>query len=290
MTDLLITDPLADANTMRLRSTGLTTRALAAALVVSAVSAQTTAPSTPTRGEPIVSVWYRGNPAGTPRQSDLGAIRALGFNGVTWPKSTASAEAELKRLADRVGLTPEIIETPAPVTAESALKPGERVDIAVGAGNGSNIPALAWRATGHGARTIAFDSGDRAGAGLDEKDGSLKPWARAAIAIARQLTGNSRLVSILKPGPGILLSPPNAPGLDVVMLDGQRTWVVVATNTSAATLASSARLPAGAPYAMWISWADGATLAMIDEPAGPRWNFQIGPGTARVYMIDKVIK
>ena len=33
-----------------------------------------------------------------------------------------------------------------------------------------------------------------------------------------------------------------------------------------------------------------ATLAMVDEPAGPRWNFQIGPGAARVYLIDKVIK
>ena len=235
-------------------------------------------------------MWYRGNPAGTPRQSDLGVIRALGFNGVTWPKSAAAQEAELKRLAELVGLTAEIVDVPAPITPESALKPGARVDIAVDTGNGSNIPALAWRAVAHGARTIAFDSGDRAGVGTDEKDGSLKPWARAAIAMARQLTGNSRLVAILKPGPGIVLSPPNAPALDVVLLDGQRTWVVVATNTSAGTLTSSARLPAGAPYAMWISWADGATLAMVDEPAGPRWNFQIGPGAARVYLIDKVIK
>lgn len=262
------------------------------AFVIAAVNAQTPAPppSTPGPGEPIISVWYRGNPAGTPRQSDLGAIRALGFNGVTWPKSAGAQEAELKRLAELVGLTAEIVDLPAPITPDSALKPGARVDIAVDAGNGSNIPALAWRAVAHGARTIAFDSGDRAGVGTDEKDGSLKPWARAAIAMARQLTGNSRLISILKPGPGIVLSPPNAPALDVVLLDGQRTWVVVATNTSAGTLTSSARLPAGAPYAMWISWADGATLAMVDEPAGPRWNFQIGPGAARVYLIDKVIK
>jgi hypothetical protein len=269
-------------------------RALGVGLIVAAVSAQSPAPSPPpgtsARAEPVVSVWYRGNPAGTPRQSDLGAIRALGFNGVTWPKAAAAKEAELRRLADRVGLVAEIVEAPTPVTPESALRPGARVDIVAGAGDGTNIPALAWRAVAHGARTIAFDSGERVGAGTDGKDGSLKPWARAAIAIARRLTGNSRLVAVLKPGPGILLSPPDTPALDAVLLDGQRTWVVVATNTSSRALASSARLPAGAPYAMWISWDDGSTLAMFDEPAGPRWNFQIGPGAARVYLIDKVLK
>ena len=35
--------------------------------------------------EPVVAVWYRGAPAGTPRQDDLAVIRALGFNGVVWP-------------------------------------------------------------------------------------------------------------------------------------------------------------------------------------------------------------
>lgn len=233
-------------------------------------------------------MWYRGNPAGTPRQSDLGVIRALGFNGVTWPKSADTSNTELQRLASLVGLTAEIVETPAPATAESVLKPGTRVDIA--AGDGKNIPALAWRAVAHGARTIAFDSGDRIGLGTDESDGSLKPWARAAVSIARQLTGNSRLVAVLKPGPGVLLTPANAPALDVVLLDGDRSWVLVVTNTSGGVLKSSARLPAGAPYAMWIGWGDGATLAMIDEPAGPLWNFEIAPGAARVYLIDKIIK
>jgi len=248
------------------------------------------APSASISGEPVVSVWYRGNPAGTPRQSDLGAIRALGFNGVTWPKSASRTESELRRLADLVGLTAEVVDAPATATAESTLKPGRRVDVLVSTAGAGHIPALAWRAVAHGARTVAFDSGDRAGAGLDEKDGSLKPWARAAIAIARQLTGNSRLVRILKPGPGVLLTPPHPPALDVVLLDGEKTWVVVATNTSEETQTTSARLPAGAPYAMWISWVDGGTLAMADEPPGPRWNFQIAPGAARVYLIDKVIK
>ncbi|HVQ42557.1 MAG TPA: hypothetical protein VMS54_10130 [Vicinamibacterales bacterium] len=268
------------------------TSIVGAAFVIAAVNAQIPAPppSTPAPGEPIVSVWYRGTPAGTPRQSDLGAIRALGFNGVTWPKSAAAQEAELRRLAALVGLVVEVVDKPRLAGPTSALTPGSRIDIVVGLSDGIQTPALAWRAIAHGARTIAFDSGDTVGAGLDQKDGSLRPWARPAIAIARQLTGNSRLVRILKPGPGILLSPPREPVLDVVLLDGDRSWVLVATNVSPDTLTTSARLPAGAPYAMWISWVDGATLAMIDEPAGPRWNFQIGPGAARVYLIDKILK
>jgi hypothetical protein len=265
--------------------------ALVAIFSISICSAQIPAPppSTPAPGEPIVSVWYRGNPAGTPRQSDLGAIRALGFNGVTWPKSAAAQEPELRRLAGLVGLVVEVVDKPKLAGPVSALSPGNRIDILPDE-EGIQVSALAWRAIAHGARTIAFHSGDTVGAGLDQKDGSLRPWARAAVAIARQLTGNARLVRILKPGPGILLSPPHAPELDVVMLDGDRSWVMVATNVSLDTITTSARLPAGAPYAMWISWVDGATLAMIDEPAGPRWNFQIGPGAARVYLIDKVIK
>ena len=265
--------------------------AFLAGFVFSVTSAQIPAPppSTPAPGEPIVSVWYRGTPAGTPRQSDLGAIRALGFNGVTWPKSAAAQEAELRRLAELVGLVVEVVDKPKLAGPISALSPGSRIDILVGTSDGIQVPSLSWRAIAHGARTIAFDSGAAVGAGLDQPDGSLRPWARAAVAIARQLTGNSRLIRILKPGPGILLSPPHE-RLDVVMLDGDRSWVLVATNVSLDTLTTSARLPAGAPYAMWISWVDGATLAMIDEPAGPRWNFQIGPGAARVYLIDKVFK
>ena len=269
---------------------------MASAVVAGATSslpsqAQSAPASTPLApGEPVVSVWYRGNPAGTARQSELGSIRALGFNGVTWPKTNVKADAELKRLAELVGLAVEIRERPQAVTPESALKPGDRADLVVGSIGVPAIPATAWRVVAHGARTIAFDGSDRQGAGLDEKDGTLRPWAREAIAIARQLTGNSRLVRILKPGPGILLSPSHAPALDVMLLDGDRSWVVVATNTSATSLTTSARLPAGAPYAMWISWIDGSPLAMMDEPPGPRWNLQIGPGAARVYLIDKAAK
>jgi hypothetical protein len=239
-------------------------------------------------GEPVVAVWYRGNPAGTPRQGDLGVIRALGFNGVTWPRASNARTGELQKMADAVGLKLILVDRPAPSTPESMMTPGERVDIVVTRDNVSMLPALAWRAVAHGARTISFDAGEPAGAGLEEPNGALRPWTREAIALARQLTGNARLVNVLTQGPGVIASA--TPGFDVVLLDGVRSWVIVATNTSNASIATSVRLPSGAPYAMWISWIDGGTLAMADEPPGPRWNLQIAAGAARVYLIDKIIK
>jgi len=237
--------------------------------------------------EPVLSVWYRGNPAGTPRQGDLGVIRALGFNGVTWPASNART-AELQKMAAIVGLKVILADRPVPATGDSVLTPGERIDIVVTADNLFMLQALTWRAVAHGARTISFDAGALAGAGLEESNGELKPWARQAIALTRQLTGNSRLVDVLTPGPGVVASI--TPGLDVVLLDGVRTWVIVATNTSRESITSTVRLPSGAPYAMWTNWIDGGALAMVDEPQGPRWNLKITDGTARVYLIDKIIK
>lgn len=238
--------------------------------------------------EPVVSVWYRGEPAGTPRQSDLGAIRALGFTGVTWPRG--KNDAEVQRLASLVGLQVILADAPAPVTPVNALTPPDRVDIAVTPDRPTALVALAWRAVAHGARTIAFDGRSPTGAGLEEKDGSLKPWVRAAIGIARQLTANARLADAMRPGPGVIVSPASDPALDVVMLDANRSWVVVATNTSPAAVKTSVRLPAGTPYALWVSWLEGPPLAMVSEAAGPRWELSMEPHSARVYIIDKVMK
>jgi hypothetical protein len=240
--------------------------------------------------EPVVSVWYRGSPAGTPRQSDLGAIRALGFNGIVWPKAHASAESEVTRLAGLVGLKVIVADRPVPITGQMALQPPDRIDIVITPETSSMIAALTWRAVAHGARTIAFDSRSLAGAGLEEADGSLKPWVRSAINIARQLTANANLVNLMRPGPGIIVTPDSAPALDVVFLDGDRSWVIVATNTSAAKVAATVRLPTGTPYALWVSWLEGPPLAMISEPAGPRWMLSMEPASARVYIIDKIMK
>jgi len=167
----------------------------------------------------------------------------------------------------------------------------------------ASLAPLAWRAVAHGARAIAFDAGSLQGAGLNASDGSLKPWVRDAIGVARQLTANSRLVDVLTPGPGVIVAPgagadpgpaTGVPGvtqaLDVVLLDGDRSWVLVATNLSNAPVRATVRLPAGAPYAIWVSWLDGSTLAMAGEPAGPRWTLQMDASGVRVYLIDKATK
>ena len=62
-----------------------------------------------------------------------------------------------------------------------------------------------------GARTIAFDSGDRTGAGLEDASGNLKPWSRAASEICRRvpsrwwtITGVSTSVSDAMTWTGLL--------------------------------------------------------------------------------------
>lgn len=197
---------------------------------------------------------------------------------------------ELKRLAAIVGLKVIVADRPVVLNGLTALKPAERVDVAVPvSGSGAMVP-LVWRAVANGARVIAFDSGAAVGAGLELRDRSLRPWARTARAIARQLTANANLVDIMRTGPEVTVTPRHAPDLDVVMLDGDRSWVIVATNTSATKVASAVRLPKGTPYALWVSWLEGPPLAMISEPAGPRWMLSLGPRSAAVYIIDKKMK
>ena len=266
-------------------------RRIGRAAVATAIGIAALVPAHASAPDPIVAVWYRGNPAGIPRQSDLGAIRALGFTGVTWPRTSASGVAELTRLAGIVGLKVLIADgASAPIDGRSALRPAARVDIAVAAATPGMISALAWRAVAHGARVIAFDAGVRTGAGLEEPTGALKPWARAAIAVSRQLTANANLATAMKAGPGLIFTPTPPAALDVVLLDANRSWVIVATNTSASPISSRVRLPAGTPYALWVSWLEGAPLAMISEPAGPRWMLRMEPRSAQVYIIDKVMK
>ena len=268
-----------------------TDRRIIRAAVAVAAGIAVLVPAVASAAEPVVAVWYRGTPAGTPRQSDLGAIRALGFNGVTWPRSSAAGVDELIRLAGLVGLKVLIADgPPAPIDGRSALRPPNRVDIAVASATPGMISALAWRAVAHGARAIAFDGGTRTGAGLEQPDGSLKPWARAAINVSRQLTANANLADVMRPGPGLIFTPAPPPALDVVLLDAGRSWVIVATNTSGSAVSSRVRLPAGTPYALWVSWLEGSPLAMISEPAGPRWMLSMEPRSARVYIIDKQMK
>jgi len=246
----------------------------------------TPAPAT----QPIVSVWYRGTPAGTPRQEELAVIRALGFGGVVWPASQPSGLEAMKKMAAAAGLKVTVGTPPTPVTPASLLASADHIDLVVGTQSAAVLTMMAWRAVAHGVRAIAFDAGGATGAGLENADRSLRPWAHAAIDLARQFSVNGRLIESFRPGPGLIVTPESSPALDVVMLDADRAWVLIATNASASPMVATVRLPAGAPYAIWVNLLDASTLAMNGEAAGPRWNLHLDARATRVYLIDKMTK
>src|SRR6188768_904469 len=127
--------------------------------------------SVPTRtavAPPPVAVWYRGVPAGVPRQNDLAAIRALGFSAIAWPADFGSALSEVTRMAAIADLQVEVRASPHALTAEGALAPPASIDVSVAPSAVPTFTALTWRAVAHGARRVAFDAGSLTGAGLDD--------------------------------------------------------------------------------------------------------------------------
>ena len=243
--------------------------------------------------EPVVSVWYRGTPAGVPSADDLAAIRAHGFTGITWPASQTERLADLKRLAAEIGLNVAIQRAPVHLTPAAAAKPPDRVDVVVSRLKPAEIPALVWRAVAHGARTIAFDpgvstgGGVSAGSGLTDTRGTPQPWVAPAAALARNLTFNGRLFASVTPGPPVSIQSPAPPGVDVVLLEAPRVWVLVSTNTSVVPVATAAELPPSVAPALWTSLLDGSNMSMLSRKVGPRWSFELGPGEAAVWTIDK---
>jgi hypothetical protein len=240
--------------------------------------------------DPVITIWYRGTPAGTPVQQELAVIRALGFSAITWPASQTKPLEGLKTMAASAGLQVLVAQPPKPATAESVLTAAERVDLVVTPQNVDALTPLAWRAIAHGARVIGFDAGAATGAGLENQDRSLRPWVTAARGLARQFSANNKLIQALRPGPGVIMTPDSVPGLDVVMLDAGRSWVLIATNISNTPVTATIRLPTGAPYAIWADLLDNSSLAMAGEAAGPRWNLKMDANATHVYIIDKQMK
>ena len=253
-----------------------------AILCIGAVPAQTNPPD--------VSVWYRGEPAGVPRQNDLAVIRAHGFGGVIWPDRYASARADVTRMAAVVDLTVHLRGESAAVTPESALKPGAIADVSVAPAAAPIASALAWRAIAHGARHIAFDAGMPAGSGLVNPDGTPQRWVGDAATLARQFTFNRRLIETLRAGPSVTYEGAKPSGLDVALLDGGRSWVLVATNADLEPANAVVNLPRGVPPALWLELLDGTHISMLARPEGPRWTATLTPGGARVYVIDKSVE
>ena len=233
--------------------------------------------------EPIVAVWYRGTPAGTPRLDDLAAIKAAGFGAITWPSGNPGTVAEASRLAETVGLV--VVIQP----DGRAVPPLDgRISIDVVRVRAAEIPAIVWHAVATGVRTISFDPGPTEGTGLDLPDGRRHDWVVPALAIARQLSANAALVGELRhaTSPKFLSSRPSS--LDVELLEGSRAWVIIATNRGRARVRAGVSLPRGVPYAVWVSLLDTSTIAMLDRPGGAQWRFEINAGGASVYVIDKV--
>jgi len=239
---------------------------------------------------PVVSIWYRGTPAGTPRLDDLAAIRALGLATITWPAHRDAALPEVRRQAEIVGLT--VIARPEPKVASvkgaPVIGPDTAVDLVVAGPQGVPPMATAWRAIAHGARVISFDSAQSEGAGLTDASGRSAFWVPPAVAISRQIRANAELVGHLRPGPMVTIVPPVPAGLEVLLLDADASWVLVATNTAPTSVKAVADLPKAVPYALWVSWLDGTNLGMLSRPSGPRWTFTIDGGAALVYIIGKV--
>jgi hypothetical protein len=258
---------------------GLTMRALWIAAALTFVLAGTPAFA----AEPVVAVWYRGTPAGTPRLDDLAAIRAAGFGAITWPSVDARTVADVSRLAEAVGLTVVIQPDGRAVPSLEG-----RITVDLTRVRPAEIPAIAWRAVARGARIVSFDPGPGEGSGLDRRDGRRHDWVAPAVAIARQLAANAELLGQLRHAatPAYLSSRPSS--LDVELFEGVRAWVIIATNTGRARARAQVALPRGVPYAIWVSLVDASTIAMLDRPDGARWTFEIGSGAAVVYVIDKV--
>src|SRR4029077_17136731 len=117
-------------------------------------------------GEPVVSVLYRGSAPGQPRPDEPAVSKAMGFLSVTWPSISTGGAADLKRMADTVGVGVQVRSEPQPLTAASALRPRATVDVATSEVVAEEIPALVWRAVAHGARVVCFDPGPADGTGL----------------------------------------------------------------------------------------------------------------------------
>lgn len=237
---------------------------------------------------PLLSIWYRGEPAGVPRAEDLADLGGLGFSAVTWAASSPTEATErLTRLAADAGLRVVIREAPAPIAPDAVLSYIEAADLQPDRLPAGALRPIVWRAIAHGARVVSFDPGR--GERLRDLAVRNPPWLAVAGAVGRQLHVNGELLGQSRPGPAVRIEPA-VRGLDVALLDAPKAWVVVATNSSDRRANTTARLPPQVPYAMWLDLLDGSTMAMLEQPDGPKWALDIEPGGVRMYVIDKTLK
>lgn len=238
--------------------------------------------------EVLASVWYRGMPSGVPRYADLEAIKASGFNAVTWPLQHVHGAEEIQRMASRLNLTVVVRSESVPLTFATTARGESKVDLWISRTPRSEWTSLVWRAVAHGARVVSFDAGLPTGTGMRDQSGPLD-WVPLASSLGRQLTINGSLLASLRRGPAVTMDPPDA-FLDLSLLENTRSWVIIATNASSTTgraIDTYAVFPAAVPAAEWLSLFDGNMMSMLYRAAGSRWHVRLGPGEAKVFVIDK---
>lgn len=234
------------------------------------------------------SVWYRGMPSGVPRYTDLQEIKANGFDAVTWPLQHVNGAEELQRMASRLEMTVVVRSESVPLTWADVTKGDSKVDLWPSRTPRSEWTALIWRAVAHGARVVSFDAGLPTGTGLRDEHG-VKDWVPVAAALGRQLTTNGSLIASLRRGPAVVVEPPD-PRLDLSLLENARSWVIIATNASSTagqSIDTFATFPAAVPAAEWLGLFDGNMMSMLYRSTGSRWHVRLGPGEAKVFVIDK---
>jgi hypothetical protein len=264
--------------------------AVVAAIVAVMPAVTDVAAATTFQARTRASLWYRGVPAGVPRHEDLHAIKAAGFTAVTWPMAHARSTRELAIMTENAGLEMVIRPDGPSLTAESALVGNTYADLLAPKTEPRLYPSIVWRAIAHGSRVISFDAGVKEGTGLTDPSGKPPAWLAAASTVARQVASHAVMVDTFTQGPPLKVDPQVA-GLDVALIDAGRSWVLIATNTAAPGSRPAdtfVYLPKGVPPAEWLNLFDGTTIAMLRQPAGPRWHILLGPGDLRIYAIGKV--
>jgi hypothetical protein len=141
------------------------------------------------------------------------------------------------------------------------------------------VAPMIWRAIAHGARVVSCDAPI-----------AIRPqWLSEASAVERQLNANGPLFANTRRGPAIHLAA-STRTVDAALLDAGRSWLLIATNLSAARAHGEGQLPPHVPYAMWLSLLDGSTMAMLEQRDGAKWTFDLEPWGVRIYVIDKILK
>jgi hypothetical protein len=125
---------------------------------------------------------------------------------------------------------------------------------------------------------------------LANVNGEAPPWLPPAKGLSRQISFNTAFIAALRPGPVVTIDGPKPRDLDVVLLEVERSWLVVATSTSDAPLKATVHLPAAVPYALWVSMIDGSNMSMLDGAGGPIWTLDLSAFGVGVYVIDKKLK